>query len=90
MNEKSSPLRETDEAAIRLAKTLLGDAGFAALAVNEPETGFPLASRVLIATDTDGAPVMLADIWPSQAEIADVVGKFVTREQFTQKYADNF
>ena len=34
-------------------------AGFAALAVNEPETGFPLASRVLIATDTDGAPVIL-------------------------------
>ena len=43
-----------------------------------------------IATDADGAPVMLADIWPSQTEIADVVGKFVTREQFTQKYADVF
>ncbi len=59
MSEKSSPLRETDEAAISLAKSLLRDASFAALAVNEPETGFPLASRVLVATDTDGTPVIL-------------------------------
>lgn len=59
MSEKSAPLRETDEAAISLAKSLLRDAGFAALAVNEPETGFPLASRVLVATDIDGTPVIL-------------------------------
>lgn len=59
MTEKASVLRETDEAAITLARSLLGDAAFAALAVNEPDTGFPLASRVLLASDTDGTPVIL-------------------------------
>ncbi|MCH7598813.1 MAG: aconitate hydratase AcnA [Myxococcales bacterium] len=39
---------------------------------------------------SDGEEVTLADIWPSQKEIADVVGEFVTREQFIDKYADVF
>ncbi|WP_319518936.1 pyridoxamine 5'-phosphate oxidase family protein [uncultured Martelella sp.] len=52
-------LRETDDAARTLARKLIREAPFAALAVNEPETGFPLASRVLLATDIDGTPVIL-------------------------------
>lgn len=75
MNEKASPLRETDEAAINLAKSLLRDAGFAALAVNEPETGFPLASRVLIATDTDGAPVILISALSSHTRAIERDGR---------------
>ena len=39
---------------------------------------------------SDGEEVTLADIWPSQQEIADAVGEFVTREQFIDKYADVF
>ncbi|QQM31530.1 HugZ family protein [Martelella lutilitoris] len=52
-------LRETDGAARALARRLVREAPYAALAVNEEETGFPLASRVLLATDIDGAPAIL-------------------------------
>ena len=43
-----------------------------------------------IGTDTDGNPVYLKDIWPTQKEIADLVEKTVTREAFQSKYADVF
>ncbi|MEL6978042.1 MAG: DUF2470 domain-containing protein [Pseudomonadota bacterium] len=54
-----SVLRDTDEEARRLAKTLLREARFGALAALEPETGAPLASRVALAPDMDGAPIFL-------------------------------
>jgi aconitate hydratase len=44
----------------------------------------PLGSRA------DGTPVYLHDIWPSQAEIADVVQHAVAAEMFTRDYADVF
>jgi aconitate hydratase len=37
-----------------------------------------------------GSGVMLADLWPSQAEIARVVAESVNRQQFTERYADVF
>jgi aconitate hydratase len=37
-----------------------------------------------------GSGIYLRDIWPSQDEIARTVAEFVTREQFTSKYADVF
>ena len=37
-----------------------------------------------------GSGVYLRDLWPSQEEIARVVGENVTRGQFTSKYADVF
>ncbi len=40
--------------------------------------------------DHDGNPVYLKDIWPSQAEIAELVEATVTREAFQSKYADVF
>ncbi|MBW2390439.1 MAG: aconitate hydratase AcnA [Deltaproteobacteria bacterium] len=43
-----------------------------------------------IGVDGDGKEVTLAEIWPSQADVAEVVDEFVTREQFVQKYADVF
>jgi putative heme iron utilization protein len=52
-------IRETDAEAIRLAKTLTRSARFGALAALEPETGAPLASRVGVATDSDGTPLIL-------------------------------
>jgi aconitate hydratase len=36
---------------------------------------------------TDGKPVYLRDIWPSPAEVADLVRRAVKREQFEQRYA---
>lgn len=52
-------LRPTDAEAIRLARTLLRSARHAALAVSEPGTGWPLASRVSVATDLIGRPLIL-------------------------------
>ncbi len=43
-----------------------------------------------IGTSKDGKPVFLKDIWPSEAEIAELVEKCVTREAFLSKYADVF
>ncbi|RVT84165.1 aconitate hydratase AcnA [Rhodobacteraceae bacterium CCMM004] len=40
--------------------------------------------------DRDGNDVYLKDIWPSQAEIAELVESTVTRESFQEKYADVF
>lgn len=59
--QKDAPqvLRETDDEARKLARILLRSARSAALAVLEPETGAPFASRTLTGTDTDGAPVIL-------------------------------
>ncbi|MCP4038330.1 MAG: aconitate hydratase AcnA [bacterium] len=43
-----------------------------------------------LAVTAAGEAVMLSDIWPSQAEIAEVVSQSVTREQFARMYADVF
>lgn len=59
MNDKPSVIRETDEDARKLARDLMHTAPHAALAVIDPETGFPYVSRVLTAMDSDGAPVIL-------------------------------
>jgi aconitate hydratase len=47
-------------------------------------------TRDPVAHRPDGTPVMLADLWPSQAEIAELVERTVTREAFQSKYADVF
>ena len=59
MAEKKDVIRETDATAVRLAKTLLRTARFGAIAVIEPGTGAPHASRVGVATDLDGSPLTL-------------------------------
>ena len=43
-----------------------------------------------LAQTPDGKDVYLKDIWPSDAEIAELVEKVVTREAFQSKYADVF
>jgi len=43
-----------------------------------------------IGTGTDGEPVYLADIWPSSAEIQEVVDLAIASEMFTRDYADVF
>lgn len=52
-------LRPTDEEAVRLAKTLLRGARYGALATLDPQSGAPVASRVAVATDIDGTPLIL-------------------------------
>jgi len=56
---KTDVLRPTDAEAIRLGKTLLRAARHAALGVLEPQSGWPLASRVSVATDCAGRPLIL-------------------------------
>ncbi|MGH2385150.1 MAG: aconitate hydratase, partial [Candidatus Limnocylindria bacterium] len=58
---------------------------------------FALAGRVDIdltteplGTDRDGAPVMLADIWPNPQEVASVVLEAVSGEIFKRNYASVF
>ncbi len=43
-----------------------------------------------IAQTPEGKDVFLKDIWPTDAEIAELVEKTVTREAFLSKYADVF
>ncbi|MBT8166389.1 MAG: aconitate hydratase AcnA, partial [Acidimicrobiia bacterium] len=43
-----------------------------------------------IGTGSDGNPVYLRDIWPTQAEIDEIVSNTVTREQFIEQYAHVF
>jgi putative heme iron utilization protein len=57
--EKPSVLRETDDDAREQARVLLRSAPYVALAVIDPQTGFPSVSRVVVATDVDGVPVIL-------------------------------
>lgn len=57
--KKRDVLRETDAEAVRLAKTLLRTARHGALATLDAESRAPLATRVGVATDVDGAPLIL-------------------------------
>ncbi len=43
-----------------------------------------------IGIDREGKAVYLRDVWPSQQEIADVVGQHITREMFSSSYAGVF
>ena len=43
-----------------------------------------------LGTGSNGQPVYLKDIWPTNKEIADIVHAVVTREAFMKKYADVF
>ncbi|WP_050526026.1 aconitate hydratase AcnA [Pseudorhodobacter aquimaris] len=47
-------------------------------------------TKASLGNDQDGNPVYLKDIWPSNAEIAELVESTVTREAFLKKYADVF
>jgi aconitate hydratase len=40
--------------------------------------------------DADGKPVFLKDIWPSNAEISEMMRKTLSKAMFTRKYADLF
>jgi aconitate hydratase len=43
-----------------------------------------------LGTDKKGKPVYLADLWPSNREIAAAVGRFVKPSSFRKRYADVF
>ncbi|WP_058554286.1 aconitate hydratase AcnA [Thiohalocapsa sp. ML1] len=41
-----------------------------------------------LASDPDGNPVFLRDIWPTQGEVADTVASFLGQDDFTRTYAN--
>ncbi|MFG2621967.1 aconitate hydratase AcnA [Streptomyces sp. NPDC048507] len=43
-----------------------------------------------LGTDTDGKPVYLQDIWPSEAEVNDVVANAIGEDMFSKSYQDVF
>ncbi|WP_421994924.1 aconitate hydratase AcnA [Roseococcus sp.] len=43
-----------------------------------------------IGTGSDGQPVMLADIWPTQEEVSQTVESVLTRKMFMSRYSDVF
>src|SRR5690606_10309987 len=43
-----------------------------------------------LGTGSDGQPVYLRDIWPSQAEVAEAIRSSVRSEMFRRRYADVF
>ena len=47
-------------------------------------------TREPLGNDSDGNPVYMKDLWPTQSEIAELVEATVTREAFQEKYADVF
>jgi aconitate hydratase len=47
-------------------------------------------TRDALGTDADGKPVHLADIWPTEKEIAEVVASSIDQDMFTKDYADVF
>lgn len=56
---ENDPIRPTDDEARALARRLLDEARFGALAVIDPETGGPTVTRVATATSPAGAPLLL-------------------------------
>ncbi|MEM1382481.1 MAG: aconitate hydratase AcnA [Pseudomonadota bacterium] len=47
-------------------------------------------TRDPIGETPDGSPVFMKDVWPTAAEVADLVERTVTRQAFRSKYADVF
>lgn len=56
---KIDPIRETTEDARRQAKRLIRAARFGALATLDPKSGGPVATRVAVATASNGVPLIL-------------------------------
>lgn len=57
--EKKNVLQEVDDAVRRQAKAFLRASRHGALATLDPATGTPMASRISLASASDGAPVFL-------------------------------
>ena len=56
---ETNPFRPLDAEARALARRLIGEASFAALAVTRPDTGTPSVTRIALTTDPDGVPLSL-------------------------------
>ncbi len=63
MTDKINPIRETNDEARGLAKTLLRDARFASLAFTDIPTGGPSVSRIIVASiPNQGLVTLISDL----------------------------
>ncbi len=53
------PMRPTDDEARALARALIAEARFAALAVTDPASGAPMVTRIALVPGPDGTPLTL-------------------------------
>lgn len=58
--KKIDPIRQTDDEARAMAGRLVREAAFGSLGVLEPQTGFPLVSRIALAAGEEAVPFFLA------------------------------
>lgn len=58
-DDKINPIRKTDDEARDLARSLIVNARFGALAVRDPETGDPVVTRIALVPGPDTAPLTL-------------------------------
>lgn len=69
--DKPSPLRETDDEARDLARSLINGARFGALAVRAPETGDPVVTRIALVPSPEGLPLtLISELSPHTAALA--------------------
>jgi putative heme iron utilization protein len=54
-----SPIRPTDDEARRLARGLIDTARHGALGVRDPDTGYPMVTRIAVVPSPDGTPLTL-------------------------------
>ena len=59
MNAEKSPFRELDDKTREEIRAILHQARFGSLSTLNPDDGYPMSSRILVATDDDGTPVTL-------------------------------
>lgn len=59
MTTRPDPVRDADPEALALARSLLAEASFAALAVTDPADGLPGISRIAFGLGPDGMPMTL-------------------------------
>ncbi|MBF9043043.1 pyridoxamine 5-phosphate oxidase [Rhodobacterales bacterium HKCCE4037] len=58
-DRKTDPIRPTDDEARALARSLIANARFAALAVTDPDTQSPMVTRIALVPGPDGVPLSL-------------------------------
>ncbi len=72
---KTNPIRETSDEARAQARGLIENAQFASIAVLEPDTGYPLVSRVAVAMEKDGSPFFLASDLSGHSKALKIDGR---------------
>lgn len=69
--QKTDPIRPTDDEARALARDLIDTARFGALGVMDPETGAPMVTRIAVVPGPDGLPLTLVSTLSSHTAALD-------------------